>query len=231
MSDRLLPMGSTQLELAAAKACAQLQKVNVPLRELWNPDTCPEPLLPYLAWAWSVDRWDENWPESTKREVIKNSLFLHKHKGTIGAIRRVVEPLGYLIRVKEWWQTNDAPGTFRLDIGVLDSGITQETFNELEKLIFDAKPVSRHLIGLDINLDTQGKYYYSAATYSGDELTVYPYFSEQITVSGSEIVGAGIHIADDKLITYPYFLEKVTVTGSDFVGVGVHIIDDMRIRP
>ncbi|MDC9588192.1 phage tail protein I [Xenorhabdus sp. XENO-10] len=200
MSDRLLPMGSTQLEIAAAKACAELQKVKVPLRELWNPDTCPASLLPYLAWAWSVDRWDENWPESTKREVIKSSLFLHKHKGTIGAIRRVVEPLGYLIRVKEWWQTNDEPGTFRLDIGVLDSGITHEMFEELENLIFDAKPVSRHLIGLDINLDTRGEYHYSAATYSGDELTVYPYFPEQVTVSGSEIVGAGIHIIDDMRI-------------------------------
>ncbi|CDH21187.1 phage tail protein I [Xenorhabdus bovienii] len=200
MNDRLLPMGSTQLELAAAKACAELQKIKVPLRELWNPDTCPATLLPYLAWAWSVDRWDEHWSESIKREVIKSSLFLHKHKGTIGAIRRVVEPLGYLIRVKEWWQTNDVPGTFRLDIGVLENGITHEMFEELEKLISDAKPVSRHLIGLDINLDTRGEYYYSAASYSGDELVVYPYFPEQVTVSGSDVVGMGIHIIDDMRI-------------------------------
>ncbi|MDE9564427.1 phage tail protein I [Xenorhabdus bovienii] len=230
MNDRLLPMGSTQLELAAAKACAELQKIKVPLRELWNPDTCPATLLPYLAWAWSVDRWDEHWSESIKREVIKSSLFLHKHKGTIGAIRRVVEPLGYLIRVKEWWQTNDVPGTFRLDIGVLENGITHEMFEELEKLISDAKPVSRHLIGLDINLDTRGEYYYSAASYSGDELTVYPYFAEQVTVSGSEVVSV-VTYSGDELTVYPYFLEQITISGSDVVGVGIHIIDDMRIRP
>ncbi|WP_286104321.1 phage tail protein I, partial [Escherichia coli] len=23
--------------------------------------------LPWLAWAFSVDRWDEKWPEATKR--------------------------------------------------------------------------------------------------------------------------------------------------------------------
>jgi uncharacterized protein len=87
-------------------------------------------LLPYLAWAWSVDRWDEKWSEATKRSVVKSSRYVHKHKGTIGAIRRVVEPLGYLIKVIEWWKTNETPGTFRLDVGVLDTGITEEMYQE-----------------------------------------------------------------------------------------------------
>ena len=42
-------------------------------------------------------------------------MFIHRHKGTIGALKRVVEPLGYIIKVTEWWQTDDPPGTFRLD--------------------------------------------------------------------------------------------------------------------
>ncbi|MGV8004498.1 phage tail protein I [Photorhabdus temperata subsp. temperata] len=196
MNDRLLPTGSTALEVAAAKACAQLQDISVPLRQLWNPITCPKALLPYLAWAWSVDRWDEHWPESIKREVIKNSLFLHKHKGTIGAIRRVVEPLGYLIKVQEWWQTHDPAGTFRLDVGVLDNGITEETFFELERLISDAKPVSRHLIGLSISLDVKGKFYCAVASYSGDALTVYPYLPEVITTNCTVHSAAALHLID-----------------------------------
>lgn len=58
MSDsRLLPTGSSPLEVAAAKACAEIEKTPVSIRELWNPDTCPANLLPWLAWAFSVDRW------------------------------------------------------------------------------------------------------------------------------------------------------------------------------
>ncbi|MBC0865699.1 phage tail protein I, partial [Escherichia coli] len=105
MSDsRLLPTGSSPLEVVAAKACAEIEKTPVSIRELWNPDTCPANLLPWLAWAFSVDRWDEKWPEATKRAVIRDAYFIHCHKGTIGAIRRVVEPLGYLINVTEWWE-------------------------------------------------------------------------------------------------------------------------------
>jgi len=202
MNDRLLPSGSSTLEVAAAQALAQIAGIPVPLRQLWNPDTCPLPLLPYLAWAFSVDRWDENWTEAAKRSTVRSALFVHKHKGTIGALRRVVEPLGYLIRVTEWWQTKDIPGTFRLDVGVLETGITEEMYQELERLISDAKPCSRHLIGLSINLDVISNCYIAAATYDGEELTVYPYFPETITTSGSAFTGSAIHLIDNLRVNY-----------------------------
>lgn len=157
MSDRLLPVGSSPLEVAAAAALSEIQRVPVPLRTLWNWRTCPVKLLPYLAWALSVDRWDEKWPEATKRSVCASSFFVHQHKGTISALRRVVEPLGFLIEVREWWQLNEEPGTFRLVVGVLDSGITDEMYQELERLIEDAKPASRHLTGLAISLSSTGE--------------------------------------------------------------------------
>jgi len=174
MSSRLLPVGSSPLEVAAAKACAVLENVPLPLRELWDPLACPLAFLPYLAWALSVDRWDEAWPEATKRRVIQSAWFIHSHKGTVGAIRRVVEPLGYLIKVTEWWETFDPPGTFRLDIGVLETGITEEMYEEMERLIADAKPASRHLIGLTITQDITGKVYLAAVSSDAEVLTVYP---------------------------------------------------------
>lgn len=202
MNDRLLPSGSTQLEVAAAQALAQIGRLKVPLRELWDPHTCPLTLLPYLAWAFSVDRWDENWTESAKRSAVRAAWFVHKHKGTVGALRRVVEPLGYLIRITEWWQTHDNPGTFRLDVGVLETGITEEMYLELERLIADAKPCSRHLIGLSINLDVTGDFYIAAAAYDGEELTVYPYIPETITASGAGFTGSAIHLIDNLRVNY-----------------------------
>lgn len=198
MSDsRLLPIGSSPLEVAAARACAELMRVPVPLRDLWNPSTCPLNLLPYLAWAFSVDRWDERWPVATKRNVVRNAHFVHRHKGTISALRRVVEPLGYLIEVREWWQLNETPGTFRLVVGVLETGITEEMYRELERLIADAKPASRHLTGLAISLSTTGSAYVGASSYSGDALTVYPYLPELIAVGAPDYRGAAVHLIDN----------------------------------
>lgn len=181
----LLPLNSTQLE--RAMEAAFFEKTIVPLRDLYNPDTCPVHLLPHLAWAWSVDRWDYRWSEATKRAAIKASYYIHKHKGTIGAIRRVVEPLGYLIEIVEWFKTvpEGVPGTFALKIGVLDTGITEEMYQELDRLIDDAKPVTRHMTGLAISLETQGNLNVGVTLYDGDELDIFPPEMQDIDVTGS----------------------------------------------
>lgn len=196
LNNSLLPPGSSATERRLAEACSNLSGLKVPLRELWNPATCPVKFLPYLAWAFSVDRWDESWAESVKRKVVQDAFYIHQHKGTISAVRRVVEPFGFLIRVIEWWQNGEAPGTFRLDIGVQDQGITEETYQELERLISDARPCSRHLLGMSINLQVSGETVMAAGSYDGDDLTVYPYTPELITVSGPLYGGAAIHVID-----------------------------------
>lgn len=196
MSNDLLPPSASRMERIAARVCASLGEVPVPLRQLWNPWTCRADLLPYLAWAFSVDRWDEGWSQETKRKAIADAYYLHRYKGTTGAMRRVVEPFGYFIKVNEWWDIDTNPGTFTLDIGVEDEGISEETYQELERLIADVKPCSRHMLGMSLHLQTSCHFYVGASTYLGDTLTVYPYFPETISVGGAEYVGSAIHLID-----------------------------------
>ncbi|END2163764.1 TPA: phage tail protein I [Escherichia coli] len=170
----LLPPSASDFMRCVERGTARLSALPVSLNQLWDPDTCPVALLPYLAWALSVDRWDRDWMEETKRQVIRDAWAIHRHKGTISAIRRVVEPFGYVINVTEWWETGDPRGTFRLDIGVLDVGITEEMYTEMERLIADARPVSRHLVGLNIMQDIQGYLYTGGVMYDGDVITIYP---------------------------------------------------------
>jgi len=200
----LLPPNAKQLERLAAEALAQIERVPVPIRDLLNPDRCPVQLLPYLAWAFSVDRWDSTWSEATKRQVIKGSYFIHSRKGTIGALRRVVEPLGYLIEIVEWFNTvpEGVPGTFALKVGVLDTGITEEMYQELERLIDDAKPVTRHLTGLAISLESNGHLDISVALYEGDEIDVYPPLMRDIEVAGTFGVVGREHSIDTLDVYY-----------------------------
>ncbi|KAB7672830.1 phage tail protein I [Plesiomonas shigelloides] len=196
---RLLPPNATEIERNLADICADAVDLPVErLREINDPYKCSVERLPSLAAERSVDRWDENWSEQAKRKVIANSPFVHKHKGTIGAVRRVVEPLGYLLRVREWWEETPegVPGTFKLDIGVTDSGITEATYHELERLIDDAKPLTRHVIGLSISIATQGRINTAAACYSGEIMTVYPYLPEDIIVASHGYTGAAVHVIE-----------------------------------
>lgn len=192
----LLPLNSTALERAVE--AAGIDNAAIPLRTLYDPDTCPSHLLYQLAWAWSVDRWDDSWPDAVKRSVIRSSFYVHAHKGTIGALRRVVEPFGYLIEVQEWWQTEPrgVPGTFAVKVGVAEEGISEETYRELSWLIDDARPVSRHMTGLVISLETAGRAYLATSVSEGDELDVYPPQAIDLEVSGSIGRGGREHTID-----------------------------------
>lgn len=85
----LLPQRNvTPLEIALDLGLeAPVLDIPVPLRDLWRWDTCPTELLPYLAWAMSVDLWDKEWPEERKREIVRDSFKLHRLKGTLGGIK------------------------------------------------------------------------------------------------------------------------------------------------
>ncbi len=192
----LLPLNSTALERAVE--AAGVDNAAIPLRTLYDPDTCPAHMLYQLAWAWSVDRWDDSWLDAVKRSVIRSSFYVHAHKGTIGALRRVVEPFGYLIEVQEWWQTEPlgVPGTFAVKVGVAEEGISEETYRELSWLIDDARPVSRHMTGLVISLETAGRVYLATSISEGDELDVYPPRAVDLEVSGSIGRGGREHTID-----------------------------------
>ncbi len=120
----------------------------------------------------------------------------------MGAVRRAIMPLGFEVSPTEWWETDDAPGTWRAIVDVMDQGITEAMHNEVERLIDTAKPRSRHLIGLAIRLKTIAPLYVGAANYLGDELTVYPYFPELLEVGSAETyAGAAIHLIDTVRVT------------------------------
>ena len=176
ITSHLLPTGSTKLEKRAAEILKSAVENPVIIADLINPDKCPSELLSYLAWAFSVDKWDEDWSEEVKRFAIKQSFFVHKHKGTIAAVKRVIEPIGYLVELKEWFnqKPQDKAGTFSITVEVPETGLNEQTYNELVRLINDVKPVSRHLSQLAIAISPTGTMNTFFGQQTGEIVSVYP---------------------------------------------------------
>ncbi|GKP17808.1 phage tail protein I [Klebsiella quasipneumoniae] len=174
MTSSLLPPGSSALERRLAQACSGISDLNVPLRDLWNPWKCPAKFLPYLAWAFSVDRWEENWTETAKRQAVSDAFWIHQRKGTVAAVKRVIEGLGYSMTLEEWWKVADPAGTFRLEIDLNEIGITEPMIYELERIIGDAKPVSRHISQLTLSLNVTALASMGSAFIDSEVITVYP---------------------------------------------------------
>lgn len=183
MNNSLLPPSSSAWLRSTEAATVRLSAITVALRTLWTPTACPVDLLPYLAWALSVDRWDKSWPAAKKVAAIRLSYWLHRRKGTRAAVRRVIEDMGFSATFAEWFDVGDKQGTFRLEVDVNDVGLTPKTLDELNRLIGDAKPVSRHLAQLTIATSTRGCVWTGGAIFDGEVITVYPpgYITDDLT--------------------------------------------------
>ena len=147
----LLPPNSTDLERKLAEAGKDA--FDLPsIRIIKDIDQVPSQFLPFIAWQKSVDYWDDNWQEELKRKVIKESREQHRIKGTAAAIKRALEPFGYEVKLIEWFQAvpNLIPGTFNLELDLIGKSLNQEVYNEINRLVSDAKAASRHLTNLTI---------------------------------------------------------------------------------
>ncbi|WP_072159933.1 phage tail protein I [Pluralibacter gergoviae] len=170
----LLPPSSSDWLRSAEAGTARLSGITVAIRTLWTPTACPVELLPYLAWALSVDRWDKGWPADKKIASIQQSYWIHRRKGTRAAVRRVIEGMGFSATFAEWFDVGDPPGTFRVEIDVNDEGITPKTLEELNRLISESKPVSRHLAEVLISTSGSGSAWVGCGLVDGTILSVFP---------------------------------------------------------
>lgn len=151
MEKSLLPFNASPLEQSTEHSINRAFNLPMPIDTLWNPESCPEPLLPWLAWTFSVDAWDSEWQESIKRNVIANSVSVHRKKGTLGALKRVLNDIGITVEIQEWFETNAPPHTFNVTAYVNDNNVPDSDvildpilYNNVIRAIDNVKPVRSH---------------------------------------------------------------------------------------
>lgn len=178
----LLPPNATPVERELSAQAHSSTNLSVPVSELLNPDTCPAHILPWLAWAFSVDEWDDNWTTTQKRSVIKASFNVHSKKGTRGAVRAALDALGYSSKIVEWFE-NDSPAyTFDVQVFITDTPITSAAVNSIRRVVSAAKNARSHF---DINLVARlpGQLGTASAITTGRSITIYPYAGDAIELA------------------------------------------------
>lgn len=149
----ILPGNLSELERDIDAALSRIADIDIPISVLWDPWNCPVDVLPYLAWAMSVDMWRSDWPESVKRRVVAGSLDVHKRKGTRPAVEQALRDLGVDAEFVEWFEASPqlTRGTFDLiawanenltpgEVGFLN----QQLYDQLRAAVVNAKNTRSH---------------------------------------------------------------------------------------
>lgn len=141
----ILPPNATPLERAMADTdWSRVSALDVDvIRSITDPATCPVPLLPWLAWAFSVDVWDDTWDEATRRAVIAAAPAVQRSKGTLFAVRTALEAVAVTSTIKEWWEyvPEHRHGTFDITLWVTGVGapITEPLIKQVIQIVTQAK--------------------------------------------------------------------------------------------
>jgi phage tail P2-like protein len=194
MSDHLLPPNATPLERALEAATLRIDAIPVPLRTLWNPDTIPAPLLPWLAWGLSVDDWDTAWTEPQKRAVVAASIRVHQHKGTVGAMLTALAALDYSAQLIEWHQSapQQPPYTFKIRVTLDARGIIDGIWGEVERTALAAKNARSHLTAVQLLHTSPSPVVMAAAITAAEIITIQPWQLTEIDSAGPLRIGAAI---------------------------------------
>jgi len=145
---KVYPIEEHALDIATAVRVEGISVELQRIKTLANPRTCPVEFLPILAYSFGSDfYWEfEDLSEAQQREMIANSLQLHRKKGTLWAIKKVLDILGFEMELTEWWENKDdpfginptEPYTFNLVLDVAN-------FYENSKKVFTEKEQRRIL--------------------------------------------------------------------------------------
>ena len=106
---------------------------------LWGGiDTAKESVLDHLAYHLHVDEYDTSYPIDIKRRMIKQSIPIHKHKGTPYAVKTAIATVYESGQLEEWFSYGGEPYRFRVS-GITDPLTGAADIRRLLTLINSAK--------------------------------------------------------------------------------------------
>ncbi|BCB18060.1 phage tail protein I [Bosea sp. ANAM02] len=196
----LLPSNADVFEREIAALSAELDAIDPAVIEtLWDAWRCPAALLPWLAWAVSVDAWDDGWAEPVKRQAIADSPDYHRIKGTVHAVTSALSLADRPFELTEWGDQLPLGrrGTSRVFVETTIDDVPR-ILKAVRPLVMSAKPKSRPIVFGAGELAI-GSVVMGAGLLTEELVTVEPYALSGETFEFTPVLAAGLFL--EELIT------------------------------
>lgn len=107
-------------------------------------DELPEDLVDILAYDMHIDWYDYSYPLEVKRDILKNSVKVHKKMGTKYAIEKAIGALYPQTEVEEWFEYEGEPHHFHIVCDVTAERI-MASYQEIVNAVKMYKRLSSHM--------------------------------------------------------------------------------------
>ena len=213
MADTLLPPSASLQERAIEQTIIRASDFHPNYVQNWVPFDVPENILPWLAWAYSVDEWSVQWPTDVRREYTEQSYFIHRYKGTVAAVRRALSSVigGDEMTLEEWWQYDGPVHTFTVTAEAFDlwlrdgPPISPEFYRQIRAVVYASKPVRSHWelrvrMPSEASIGAASAVNTAAVVTGGDELRRPPIGSQSATAATGAVNTAAVVTAGEQMV-------------------------------
>lgn len=171
-------------------------------------DNASEETLDILAYDLKVLWYDYSYELEVKRSIIKDCIKVYRKLGTPYAVTRSISNVFPESDLKEWFEYDGDPYTFKIEINATKNGASEELQRTALERIRYYKNLRSHLEKITYLLITKADVTVAATHTTAKTIAIYPYADKEVEVMGEiNIVGTNIYRQEVKIL--PYLINEI----------------------
>lgn len=189
-------LADEQINAAAQALDDELQKVTAAIREtliLPRIDELPEAVVDLLAWQLHVDFYDELKSLAEKRNAVKQSIAMHRIKGTRMAVELALHMVYESGEVREWFEYGGRPYYFRVRF-IRPETIRTEDVDRVIRIIYAVKNTRSWLESIGFTRPVRIGMYHGAAVSTNRMYRIMPPRPRNSIIHSGTYQGIGISV-------------------------------------
>ena len=189
-------LADEQINAAAQALDDELQKVTAAIREtliLPRIDELPEAVIDLLAWQLHVDFYEELTTLAEKRNAVKQSIAMHRVKGTRMAVELALHMVYTSGEVSEWFEYGGRPYYFRVRF-IHPETIRTEDVDRVIRIINTVKNTRSWLEDIGFSRPVRIGMYHGAAVSTNRTYRILPPRPRNATIHSGTYRGIAISV-------------------------------------
>ena len=189
-------LADAQIYAAARALDDELRKVTTATRDaliLPRIDELSEEVVDLLAWQWSVDFYDELKSLAEKRNAVKQSIAVHRIKGTRRAVELALHMVYTSGEVSEWFEYGGQPYYFRVRF-IEPESIRMEDVDRVIRIINAVKNTRSWLESIGFTRHVPMGLYHGTVVSTNKTYRLMPPRPHDVTIRSGTYHGVGVSV-------------------------------------
>lgn len=189
-------LADAQIYAAARALDDELRKVTAATRDaliLPRIDELSEEVINLLAWQWSVYFYDELKSLAEKRNAVKQSIAMHRIKGTRRAVELALHMVYTSGEVSEWFEYGGRPHYFRVQF-IEPNSIRTEDVDRVIRIINAVRNTRSWLESIGFTRHVPTRLYHGTVISTDKAYRLMPPRPHDVTIRSGTYHGVGVSV-------------------------------------